>query len=578
MRNGHRDPLPLTPQGGAGDSVIAAMPAGHRWTLIGLSAFLLFLGLVPRELWGVDEPLVGTIIREMVVDGQWLVPHLNGAVYTEKPPLYFWLSALPALLTGTLIPLWLRLPSTLSAIGCLWLTYRMGGRLFSARAGLLAAGVLATSLLFALSSQITRMDMPLTLILLAALYCFIRFTELEEESSAAAGRWALAIYPLVGLSFLTKGPIGPVIPAFIVGSVVLWQRDWRAVMRLRPFTGTLLALAVVLPWLIPAVLQAGMGYAEVITLQQSFGRAINSFSHGRPMYYYIYTFPVTILPWLLFLPAAFLWLWHQRETLGWRHPFLVSWTLGLFLFLSVMSGKLVIYLLPLFPGLALIVGGWWAAWWGAKENTSLMPTGRETRGSSRWLGRLTVAAIALYPVAAIVAAAGHLLPPHIPSWAVIGAGVASALAGVVTFLAVRQPRPLRFFAALTVAAALALSCTRVAIVRLDDVEAPTRLGAFLREYKDDVKAMAIYKVRPGLLNFYAEHRFDDLETPEQVRSYLAQSEPALCVIDDRALPHVWTALPPELQQLGEADVGRLHFVVIANGAVRLKSGGDSISP
>jgi 4-amino-4-deoxy-L-arabinose transferase-like glycosyltransferase len=568
MRNGQLDPRLLTPRGGAADSGIPVMPAGHRWTLIGLSGFLLFLGLVPRELWGVDEPLAGSIIREMVVEGHWLVPYLNGVLYAEKPPLYYWLSALPALVTGTLTPLWLRLPSTLSAIGCLWLTYRMGVRLFTPRAGLLAAGMLATSLLFALASQIARMDMPMTLIILAVLYCFIRFMELETESSRAAGRWALAIYPLVGLSFLMKGPIGPVIPAFIVGSVLLWQRDWGAVWRLRPFTGTLLALAVVLPWLIPAVLQEGIGYANILILHQSFGRAFNSFSHGRPFYYYLYTFPVTFLPWLLFLPAAFLWLWRQRELLDWRHPFLVSWTLGLFLFLSVMSGKLVIYLLPLFPGLALIVGTWWAAWWNAKVDTTLMPTGRETRGSSRWLGRLTVAGIALYPVAAIGAVAWHRLPPQLPSWAVIVASVASALGGLVVFLAVRQPRPLRFFAALTVAAALVLCCTRAMFTRLDDAVSPTRLGAFLRDYKDQVRAMAIYKVRPGLLNFYADHRFNDLETAAEVRRFLAQNEPALCVIDDRALPLLWTTLPPDLRQLGEADVGRLHFVVIANGLVK----------
>ncbi len=537
------------------------MPPVHRWTLIGLSLFLLFLGLVPRELWGVDEPLVGTIIREMVVDGQWLVPHLNGAVYTEKPPLYFWLSALPALLTGTLIPLWLRLPSTLSAIGCLWLTYRMGERLFNARAGLFAAGILATSLLFALSSQITRMDMPLTLIILAALYCFVRFMEEEEEESAAtATRWALALYPLVGLSFLTKGPIGPVVPAFIIGSVLLWQWDWRGVMRLRPITGTLLACAVVLPWLVPAVLQAGIGYANVIILQQSFGRAISSFSHGRPFYYYLYTFPVTFLPWLFFLPAAFVWLWRRRESLDWRLPFLLSWTVGLFLFLSVMSGKLVIYLLPLFPGLALIVAAWWDSFLPAPDAAGEV-------SDPRWLTWLTVASLAIFPIAATVATGGRFTPPEIPSWLPLAAGGASALTAAVVFLKLRQPLPLRLFAALLIATGLALAMARVAITQLDDVQAPTRLGSFLREYKNDVEAMAIYKVRPGLLNFYAEHRFDDLAEPDDVRRYLQRPEPALCVIDKRAVPQVWTEFPPDLRVLREETIGRLHLVVIANTAV-----------
>jgi 4-amino-4-deoxy-L-arabinose transferase-like glycosyltransferase len=575
MRNGFPDILSPRLSGRSGPPI---MPAAHRWTLIGLSLFLLFLGLMPRELWGVDEPLVGTIVREMVADGHWLVPHVNGAVYTEKTPLYYWLSALPALLTGTLIPLWLRLPSTLSAIGCLWLTYWMGARLFSERAGLLAAGVLATSLLFALTSQITRMDMPLTLIVLAVLYCYVRFMELETDPSAAgagSGRWALAIYPLVGLSFLTKGPIGPVLPGFIIGSVLLWQRDWRGVLRLRPVTGTLLACAVVMSWLIPAVLQAGIGYANVIILHQSFGRAINSFSHGRPFYYYLYTFPVTILPWLFFLPLAFIRLWRRRESLDWRLPFLVSWTVGLFLFLSVMSGKLVIYLLPLFPGLALVVGAWWDSTL-VTVNAAGSDIGdgaghkaaQET--DRRWLGRLTVAAVALYPVAAIVvssAGAGRLLPPEIPPWMALAAGGASTLAAVAVFLGMRQPQPLRCFAALLVAAVLALSCTRVVITRLDDAKAPTRLGAFLRAYKDEVKAMAIYDVRPGLLNFYAERRFDDLNGPGDVRRYLARSEPALCVIDVRKLPRIWTTLPPELRIMKEEKVGRLTFAVVANAAV-----------
>jgi 4-amino-4-deoxy-L-arabinose transferase-like glycosyltransferase len=556
MRNGHSNHVPPALTGAVGAP--AAMPPAHRWTLIGLSLFLLFLGLVPRELWGVDEPLVGTIIREMVVDGQWLVPHLNGELYAEKPPLYFWLSALPALLTGTLLPLWFRLPSTLAAIGCLWLTYRMGIRLFNARTGLLAASILATSLLFALSSQITRMDMPLVWLIMAILYSFVRFV--QEESPAAADRWALAIYPLVGLAFLTKGPIGPVVPAFVIGSVLLWQRDWRSVARLRPIVGPLLACAVVLPWLIPAVLQEGVDYAKILILQQSVGRAISSFSHSRPFYYYLYTFPVTFLPWLLFLPGAFWWLWRQRESLGWRGPFLVSWTLGLFLFFSVMSGKLVIYLLPLFPGLALIIAAWWNSFLSAPDATG------EAAGR-RWLTGLTVASVAIFPIAAIVTTIGRFTPPEIPFWLPLTTAGATVLVALAVFRQLRQPVPLRLFAALLIATGLALAIARVAIIRLDDVQSPTRLGFFLREYKDDVEAMAIYKVRAGMLNFYAEHRFDQLAEPADVQRYMSRPTPALCVIDSRALLKVWTVLPPDLRVLKEERMGRLRLFVIANAAV-----------
>jgi 4-amino-4-deoxy-L-arabinose transferase-like glycosyltransferase len=271
------------------------LPRNHAAVLTLLSIALLLLALLPRELWSTDEPIVGAVVREMLVDGEWLVPHVNSAVYPDKPPLYYWLAALPVALTGAMTPLWLRLPAALAAIGCLWLTYALGARLMSQSTGLLAAVILATSPLFTVSAQIARMDMVLTLLITAIFYCFVR--GLQEP--AHQRRWFLAIYPLIGLTFLTKGLIGPIVAGFVIGSVLLWQRDWRAWRRIEPVWGACLAGAVVLPWLIPAVLQEGVGYAEALLITQSVGRAVNSFAHDRPFYYYLYTFPPVVLPWIV---------------------------------------------------------------------------------------------------------------------------------------------------------------------------------------------------------------------------------------------------------------------------------------
>jgi hypothetical protein len=141
------------------------------------------------------------------------------------------------------------------------------------------------------------------------------------------------------------------------------------------------------------------------------------------------------------------------------------------------------------------------------------------------------------------------------------------LVALAVFRQLRQPVPLRLFAALLIATGLALATARVAIMRLDDVQSPTRLGSFLREYKDEVGDMAIYKVRAGMLNFYAEHRFDQLAEPADVQRYMSRPTPALCVIDSRALLKVWTVLPPDLRVLKEERMGRLRLFVIANAAV-----------
>src|ERR1044071_8885731 len=108
--------------------------------LLALAGVLLFLpGLGGRDLWNPDEARYAEVAREMPLAGSYAVPHLNGQVYSLKPPLLFWSIRTAAHLTGGLDEVAARLPSALAAIGTLLLTYRLGRRLFGRRAGGLAA-------------------------------------------------------------------------------------------------------------------------------------------------------------------------------------------------------------------------------------------------------------------------------------------------------------------------------------------------------------------------------------------------------------------------------------------------------
>jgi len=113
-----------------------------------LAALLFICNIWGYDLWAPDEPFFGEGAREMVVDGQWLVTHVNGKVNTHKPPFFFWLIAILSLPFGRVLSLTARLPSALASLGTVAMTLRLGRRMSSERTAVLAAFVLATSYMF----------------------------------------------------------------------------------------------------------------------------------------------------------------------------------------------------------------------------------------------------------------------------------------------------------------------------------------------------------------------------------------------------------------------------------------------
>ena len=112
--------------------------ATPRTAVLSLAAVLFFWQLGGHDLWAPDEPYFAEGAREMVVDGEWAVPHVNGRVTTDKPPLFFWLIALASLIFGKVTPWTARLPSALAGLATVALTLRLGTRLAGPRTAALA--------------------------------------------------------------------------------------------------------------------------------------------------------------------------------------------------------------------------------------------------------------------------------------------------------------------------------------------------------------------------------------------------------------------------------------------------------
>jgi 4-amino-4-deoxy-L-arabinose transferase-like glycosyltransferase len=73
---------------------------GERLLLVLLGLAIFLPGIGSRDLWNPDEPRYAEVAREMRARGDWFVPHLNGRIYSEKPPLHFWAIAAASTLTG----------------------------------------------------------------------------------------------------------------------------------------------------------------------------------------------------------------------------------------------------------------------------------------------------------------------------------------------------------------------------------------------------------------------------------------------------------------------------------------------
>lgn len=342
--------------------------------LLALLGALLFLpGLGWRDLWNPDEARYAEVAREMQLSGHWSVPQLNGEVYTQKPPLLFWLIIVSSWLTGGVNEVSARIPSALAAIGTLILVFRLGERLFNRRAGWLAALAVATCFKVLWQGRFGQIDMLLTFLVTLGVWFWVRgYTEGKPS-----------LYPLffisTGLATLAKGPAGFLPPLLAILAFLLYTKDREEIRRFRIGRGFLIWAAVVLAWLIPAGLSGGREYLDQIVFRQNVTRYADPWHHFQPWYYYLTIIPAEFFPWSFFLPGAIVLSWKRMEGKD-RKGFLfaLAWMVVTVVFFSISPAKRSVYILTMYPAMALLVGAFLdrvAAEWPRGKRWAIWPVG-----------------------------------------------------------------------------------------------------------------------------------------------------------------------------------------------------------
>ncbi|MGH0037683.1 MAG: phospholipid carrier-dependent glycosyltransferase [Myxococcota bacterium] len=340
------------------------------WAVVGAAAVMLLLGLGQRDLWAPDEPRYAQIADE-VLQGEaergaeaWLLLHLGGEPYTQKPPLYYWLAAGVGAPAGRVSEWAARLPSAVAGIACVALTALLGRRLFpGSLAGPWAAALLLTVFRFGHLARRVQLDVLLSTLELGALLVFWTM----QGERRVCRRNLLLFHLCLGLALLTKGPVG-LLPLAVAGATLAWDGRAAEIRRLLPAWGWALTLGPVLGWLAAAVALAPSGFFGDAVVENLVGRFFAGTSHARPFYYYAIQLPLDFMPWTLLWPAALLEarrVWSaptgdgagdatRDEVRAWR--FLAAWVGVFVVFFSLSAGKRGLYLLPAFPALALICG------------------------------------------------------------------------------------------------------------------------------------------------------------------------------------------------------------------------------
>ena len=351
--------------GGIGRKESESQPARRGWAgaalvpLVFLFAFVLFWGgAVRRDLWSNDEHRYTEVARVMAANASArIVPHLNGVEYANKPPGWFWVVAVLAGGLGMDLRTSALLPSALASALAAALVAALGRRLFGALAGLAAALVFATSAeVLALGTE-AHLDPLLALWITLSLFCWAQ-RALPEPRAGRLGVALLAASGLcAGLGLLVKGPVALAVPGVVIASHALATQGLRGVGPRGALLWLVLALLPVTAWLGAAAGVAGLDYATKIAFGHGVGHPLGLVNKQQPVWFYLKALPADFLPWTLFLPAALVLL-ARASRVGERSAdrFVLCWIVAPFVFFSLFPAKRHLYLLPLYPGLALAVG------------------------------------------------------------------------------------------------------------------------------------------------------------------------------------------------------------------------------
>ncbi|HAU29734.1 MAG TPA: glycosyl transferase [Rhodospirillaceae bacterium] len=389
--------------------------------LLAIFAFMAFLpGLGSLPAMDRDESRFAQASRQMLESHDFIDIRFQDAPRYKKPVGIYWMQATATTLAGgeslsNPIATY-RLPSLLAAILSILLTFFLSMKMTGSREkSLLAALLLTSSLILGAEARLAKTDAVLLATTLAAMLGLWQIRHEPEK------RWFFLFWCALGLGILVKGPV-----IFIpTGFVLLLDGDRTLFRKTRPLPGLLLLSVIVLPWLVAITLAShGHFWLESVGADMLAKTASAQESHGAPPGTYLLLLPLCL--WAAFLPLC---LGARNILRRWREPgirFLLAWAVPFWLLFEAMPTKLVHYILPVYPALAILAV------------IAIPTTSRKVEGVWLFLWGLAGLALAALPIFLPLYFDGRILLPGLLSTLTI---LMTILAALIAFIR-RRPLPL----------------------------------------------------------------------------------------------------------------------------------------
>jgi 4-amino-4-deoxy-L-arabinose transferase-like glycosyltransferase len=333
------------------------------WLFLLFALVVIGAGIGLRDPWPSDEPRFALAAKQMIESGDWLFPHRGSELYSDKPPMLFWLEAA----SYTVVRNWriaFLLPSLLAALGTLLLVYDLGRRLWSRQVGLYAASALLITFQFVYQTKRAQID-PLVMFYITAANWGLLVHMLKGPNWRAFWFGCFC----AGLGVITKG-VGVLALLMFLPYLVAAFGRWNGVSRMgegawwRWPLGLVALLAAIALWLVPMLLGAKAhagdptyaAYVNDILFHQTAGRYSKSWDHHHSPLYYV---PIVLFTWLplsLTYPGTLPRWWRALKAKDARILLPLGWIVLLLVFFSIPKGKRDVYIMPALPMLALVSG------------------------------------------------------------------------------------------------------------------------------------------------------------------------------------------------------------------------------
>ena len=299
-----------------------------------------------------DEGRYAEIPREMIESGDYVTPRLNYVKYFEKPVMLYWMNAASYKIFGE-NEFASRLPTALCALLGIAAAGALGAYMYGRAAGVLSALVTGTSLLYFAIGTIDLTDMPVSFFMTACMAAFYAGANTGDR------RWYVVFYAAMAMALLTKGLIGIILPGGVAFWYIAATRKWRVIREALYLPGIVVFFAVSVPWFY-LVCRENPDFFRFFFIQEHFLRYTTRM-HNRyePVWFFLPLIPAGIMPWTGFLPSLLgrdgvLRSPGSRERRD-ANIFLLLWFGIILSFFSLSSSKLIPYIIPCVPPLAILI-------------------------------------------------------------------------------------------------------------------------------------------------------------------------------------------------------------------------------